>query len=311
MKLKRNIAAALLPLLLSAFLGVLLSANVSGAADAPSLWGSSAWWDWSDYRGAAGIRVFFARFSAGSLDDPTGLVGGGAIGGDLKTHFGMVGDPEPFREFWAEWYIDRLGIRLSVMEDSRFRGRLGSDAPVVDPITGVQAPGNPVRSSELETNTFALGVDLDLIRYPFLRLGIDYDYYFGEIKLHDRRSPNLYEWTVFEVEGRQPMTVGIHGLAIPTRIRGVPVTVQSRFRFPVPLVQTSGPNARLTQFEISGGLRPAIWETSLYAHSTFSVGLSGGYKWVGLESDVVSHDGRKATLKARWQGAFIELGLNF
>jgi hypothetical protein len=284
------------PLILAALFGVLLSANISGAADTPSLWGSSAWWDWSDYRAALGFRAFLARLSAGSLDDNT-------LGRDLRSDFGMSSDPEPFREFWAEWYIDRLGIRLRLMEENTFQGRRGAE--------GTAPPANnPVRSSELETNTAALGVDVDLIRYPFLRIGIDYDYYFGEIKLQDRRSTNTNEWTVWEVQGRQPMTIGVHGLAIPTRVRGVPVTVQARGRFPVPLVQ-SGKDAKLIEWEVSGGLRPAIWDTSIYAHSTFSVGLSGGFKSINLETDVVNPAGREGKLKARWQGAFIELGLVF
>jgi len=289
---RKHVATAVARLLLLALFGVLLSATVSGAGEASSLWGSSTWFDWSDYRAAIGFRAWLPRLASGSIDTE-------AVSYDLKTDLGMISDPEPFREFWAEMYIDRLGIRLRVEEDNTFKGRvgLGTDA-------------DTIRSSELETNTAVLGLDVDLIRYPFLRLGVDYDYYFGEIKLHDRRSPDPSQWTVLEVGGRQPMTVGVHGLAIPTRVRGVPITVQARVRFPVPFV-LKGADARITEWEISGGLRPAIWETSLCAHSTFSVGLSGGFRAVNLETDVVHPDGREAKLKARWQGAFIELGLVF
>jgi len=292
LKLRKHIATAVARLLLLALFGVLLSATVSGAGEASSLWGSSTWFDWADYRAAIGIRAWLPRLASGSIDT-------GEVSYDLKTDFGMISDPEPFREFWAEMYIDRLGIRLRVEEDNTFKGRvgLGTDA-------------DTIRSSELETNTAVLGLDVDLIRYPFLRLGVDYDYYFGELKFHDRRSPDPSQWTMLAVGGRQPMTVGVHGLAIPTRIRGVPITVQARLRIPVPFV-LKGEDARITEWEISGGLRPAIWETSLYAHSTFSVGLSGGFKAVNLETEVISPDGREAKLKARWQGAFIELGLAF
>jgi hypothetical protein len=242
-----------------------------------------------------GIRGFLARLTSGSIEE-------GNLSRDLRTDFGMISDPDPFGEFWGEMYIDRLGLRLRVEEDNTFQGRVGTG-----PETDV------IRSSELETSSGSFGVDLDLIRYPFLRLGIDYDVYFGKIKLLDRTHPN--QWTVFEVAGRQPMTIGVHGLAIPTRIRGVPVTVQARARFPIPLL-TSGSDAKVTEWEVSAGLRPAIWDTSLYAHSTFSVGLSGGFRWVNLETDLVATDlvtggDRNAKLKARWQGAFIELGLAF
>ena len=115
---------------------------------------------------------------------------------------------------------------------------------------------------------------MDLIRYPFLRLGIDYDLYLGNIKLLDRKSSDPTRWTAFSVQGREPMTIGVHGMAIPFRVRGVPVTVQARARFPIPLVQKDQ-DAKITDWEISGGLRPAIWETSLYGHTY----LCGGFKW--------------------------------
>lgn len=241
------------------------------------------------------MRAVLPRLVSGSLEV-------GATSSDLKTDFGMTNDPDPFIEFWAEWYIDRLGIRLRLEEDNTFQGRLGKE--------GILPPGDVVRSSELETNTAAIGLDLDLIRYPFLRLGIDYDLYFGKIKLHDRRAADATLWTAFDVRRSQPMTIGVHGLAIPTRIRGVPLTFQGRARFPVPFVTTSR-DAKLIEWEISGGLRPAIWETSNYTHSTISVGLYGGFKSVSLEAEVLSGFNREGTLKARWQGAYIELGLAF
>jgi hypothetical protein len=238
------------------------------------------------------MRAVLPRLASGSVE-----VGGISV--DLKTDLGMTNDPDPFIEFWAEWYIDRLGIRFRLEEDNTFQGRLGT-----------AAAGDIVRSSELETNTAALGFDLDLVRYPFLRLGIDYDLYFGKIKLTSRREADATLWTAFDVHGRQPMTIGVHGLAIPTRIRGVPLTFQGRARFPVPFVTTSR-DAKLMEWEISGGLRPAIWETSAYAHSTISVGLYGGFKSVSLETEVLSGFNREGMLKARWQGAFIELGFAF
>ena len=292
LKLKRQIPVAAAPLLLLALFGVLLSANVCTAGDGPSLWGSSMWFDWSDYRATVGLRVFLARLTSGSLEENGTDV-------DLLTAHGMTNDPEPFREILVELYVDRLGLRFSVEEDNTFKGRVGG------------APGDIIpRSSELETSTGRLGVDVDLIRYPFLRLGIDYDLYLGNIKLLDRKSSDPTRWTAFSVQGREPMTIGVHGMAIPFRVRGVPVTVQARARFPIPLVQKDQ-DAKITDWEISGGLRPAIWETSLYGHSTFAVALNGGFRSVNLETDLLSGDSRSAQLKARWQGAYIELGLAF
>ncbi len=68
-------------------------------------------------------------------------------------------------------YIDRLGIRGNI-EFHSFVGR--SDDP------------NDQRLTKLDIDFSRIGVDLDLIRYPFLKLGTSTDYYFNPVKFTDR-----------------------------------------------------------------------------------------------------------------------------
>jgi hypothetical protein len=287
------------PVLASVLLGlmvVLLCPGASSAGNA-SWWGSSAWWDWSDFRGAIGARVFLARLTSASVTK-------GGVDFDLKgSQYGFTNDPEPFGELWGVLYIDRLGLRFSADEHT-FRGKI----PVN--ITG------PV--SELEFSSSRLGLDLDLIRYPFFRFGIDYDYYMNELKFLDPLDRNGSPVTgigTARYTGVPPMTLGFHARAIPVHIREVPFTVQARFRFPMPLVNRQS-ETKITDWEISGGLRPAVWETSLYGHATFSFDLEAGFRSVNLdanpETTVVNQDTTPdINLKARWQGAFFQIGLIF
>ena len=54
--------------------------------------------------------------------------------------------------------------------------------------TGARPPivnqANPP-GAELEFSSSRLGLDLDVIRYPFFRFGIDYDYYVNHLKFLD------------------------------------------------------------------------------------------------------------------------------
>lgn len=254
--------------------------------------GSGSWFDWSDFRAYAGGRAVLGRLMHASIirsDREFNLKG---------TTYGISRDPEPFREVWGILYIDRLGIRGQV-DATRFLGRNDTTNFV----------------SELNVATSRLGVDLDVIRYPQFRLGGNFDYHIGSIEFIDRveLGPG------FEVTYRagSPMTLGVHGRAIPFRFREIPFMLQARCRVSIPFVNR--PNeARITDIEFSAGLRPNIWDTSLFAHSTFSISLELGYRWIDLDAKttvaatapvfVVPSDAR---IKARWQGAFVQGAIFF
>jgi hypothetical protein len=140
-----------------------------------------------------------------------------------------------------------------------------------------------------------------------LRLGVNVDYYLGAIKFQDRRSTDPGAWTTYHTS--QPITAGIHGLAIPARIRGVPLTVKGAARFPITLLKRNK-EVKITDLEISAGVRPAIWNLSSFGLSTFSVGLSGGFRYLNLDAES-SHWDQEVRLKTRWQGGFLELSVNY
>lgn len=278
-------------------MAVLLCPSDSPAGNG-SWWGSSAWWDWSDFRGAIGGRVFLARLASASVTK-------GGVDFDLKgREYGFLDEPEPFGEAWGVLYIDRLGLRFSA-EENVYRGQ----TPIVNQ---ANPPG-----AELEFSSSRLGLDLDVIRYPFFRLGIDYDYYLQDVKFLDMNGARY--------TGVPPMTLGFHARAIPVHIREIPFTIQARFRFPMPLVNRQA-ESKITDWEISGGLRPAIWETSLYGHATFSFDIEAGFRSVSLDANPqtsvnvpVPHPITNApstppsdlNLKARWQGAFLQVAVFF
>ena len=229
---------------------------------------------------------------------------------DLQgDHYGFNDEPEPFKEAFGVFYIDRLGIRFSA-ENNTYRGRSANDVNLNGPL------------SELEFDSSRVGLDLDVIRYPFLRLGINYDYYLSEVKFLDGDSGARYTAV-------PPMTLGFHGRAIPIHIREVPFTIQARYRFPMPFVNRQA-ESRITDWEISGGLRPAVWDTSLYGHATFSFDIEVGFRSVSLSASpetnatvitIVDPISGATTgtlfppldmdLKARWQGAFFQIGVFF
>jgi hypothetical protein len=233
----------------------------------------------------------------------------GGVNFDLKgAQYGFADEPEPFGEAWGILYIDRLGLRFSA-EENTYRGQ----TPIVNQ---ANPPG-----AELEFSSSRLGLDLDLIRYPFFRFGIDYDYYLNDLKFLDLNGARY--------TGVPPMTLGFHARAIPGHIREIPFTIQARFRFPLPLLNRQT-ETKITDWEISGGLRPAVWDTSLYGHSTFSFDIEAGFRSVSLDANpqtnvntfvIVNPATGEASpigtaladlnLKARWQGAFLQVGVFF
>ncbi len=160
-------------------MAVLLCPSASPAGNA-SWWGSSAWWDWSDFRGAIGARVFLARLASATVTK-------GGVDFDLKgSQYGFTDEPEPFAEAWGILYIDRLGLRFSA-EENTYRGQ-----------TPMANQANPP-GAELEFSSSRLGLDLDLIRYPFFRFGIDYDYYLNDVKFLDTEWGSVHRGPPYDV----------------------------------------------------------------------------------------------------------------
>jgi hypothetical protein len=283
---KKPIVAAVVPLVLILALTGFVSVAPVEAVDSSALFGSQ-WFDWSDHRMKLAARVFFARFSGGSLDINDRHF-------ELRKDHGFTDDPEPFRELFGELYIDRLGLRFYLGEDSTCHGRVTSG------IIGA-------RISELETATGSMGIDLDIVRYPFLRLGINGDMQFGEMKFQDRREEIAGNWRQYNFGSG--FTAGAHIKAIPGRIRGVPLTLDARVQIPIP-VRIGNKECKTTDLEISGGVRPAIWNMSSFGLSTMSIGLSGGYRYVNVEAQTL-RELTDVTFKAKWQGAFLELSFNY
>jgi hypothetical protein len=180
-------------------------------------------------------------------------------------------------------------------------------------------------------------LDLDLIRYPFLRAGINLDRHYEAPIFVNRQDidsavatatwvtdPNLpvdMHFADYDAEypgqvqrfttGQPPVTIGLHATAIPGRIRGIPLTAQARIRIPMPFIKQLlkiKSEARVTEWEVSAGLRPAVWHTSLYGFSTFSMGLEAGFRSTYLDMTL---DDAKWAVKAHWQGLFVQVGLYY
>lgn len=247
-----------------------------------SWWGSASWWDWSDYRGFIGVRIFMPTVDGSVEKEENGV---------KRTvdfsEFGITNDPQLFKSLYFEFYIDRLGLRGEVEEDHKFQGRVGNLGTA--------------RISELNMSGNRLGLDLDIIRNPFARAGIDFTYHMEKVKFQDRHQEDSNSWT--EYSGENPMTVGFHGRAFPLRIRDVPLTVAGRIRFPIPFLDRPK-ETKITEWEVSAGLRPAVWETSLLGHTAFSFALEGGYRHTYLNMDA-GRDG-EVNVRAQWGGAFIQ-----
>ncbi len=184
------------------------------------------------------------------------------VGGPVP---GITNTFEPIAEFWVKLYIDRLGIRGNI-ESHSFVGR--------PTILSWRTPDQ--RLTKLDIDFSRIGLDLDLIRYPFLKLGMNADYYFTPVSFTDRSGNDnpLYQ-------SKEPLTLGFYGQAIPVRLRDVPVIAHAKFRFPMPFTSSNMP--KITDWEIGAGIRPSIWNTSMFAHSTFSVAIEAGYRSINLD----------------------------
>lgn len=316
--------------LIVAALAMVFLMSTAPHAQSFSWWGSNQWFDWSDFRASGGIRYFFARLSSGTATLPGTNVNNADLTG---SQLAFLNDPEPFADLWGILYIDRLGFTFSI-ENHRFIS-LPTPRPFPD------ASGLLGRW-QLQGDMSRGGIDLELIRYPFFRLGINYDVAFDDIKFvrEDFQSyiipppgapvPKQREIrAVYQSVG--PMTIGLHSRIIPGRVRDVPITAQGRVRVPIPYLVRKA-EAKVWDWEVSAGLRPSIWETSLFGGTTFAVGLEGGFRSIDLEmtgeKDNISPENNlvppfpplppgfvtlppQMELKARWQGAFVQLELFF
>ena len=302
MTLKSPIGVASHILLLFVIGLIVVSPGTAAAQSFFVMVGVNQWFDWSDYRFTLGSRVFLAKLSTGNV-----------IKGDteytLLGPLGVTTDLQTFLELWGVFYIDRLGIRFNA-ESHIFQGR--SDDP------------NDQRVSALEANFPRVGVDLDLIRYPFFKFGIDVDYQLNPVVFRDRSDPVTPGVGELPYQSREPWNLGIYGQAIPVRIRDVPVIAHARFRFPMPFMSSN--MARITEWEIGAGFRPAIWETSMFGYSTFSFGIEAGYRSINLDmkataisqlfvnaidGSIVPVVNNELELNARWGGAYFAIEAYF
>jgi hypothetical protein len=312
LKATTHILAVLGLVLCFAATSLLLSPSQSCAQAMPSRLGGDKIWDWSDFRGNLGFRVYMPRLIAGSVhvSSVSGETSYQPEDYDMLGHANLSHLPQPdfFKEGWFVLYIDRLALRANFEEDHSFRGA----APYENDPTQAAI-------SELQVGWTRFGLDLDVIRYPFIRAGINFDRNFESVIYLDR-----HRLRTVERDGRQttlhalkltthqpPVTLGVHAFASPGRVFGIPVTGQARARVPFPyLTKITGEPAetRITEWEVCIGLRPNIWNTSLYGYSTFSLGIDAGFKSTYLDMD--SGDG-VWNVKAHWQGPYVQVGLYF
>ena len=309
LKLRNSTSVSGRLILVLALLVIVAWYTPAAAQDSTGWWGSSCWWDWSDFRGTLGGRYFLARLNSGSIERSAYPgEGTGRVSIDLRgDRYGFKEDMEPFVECWGILYIDRLGLRFHVEDSLKFDG-------IHNPVPG-QAPEDVESLSFLDVRGSRLGLDLDIVRYPFLRLGINGDWHTTPVKFLDRSQPGtslVNDWYLYESKG--PITIGIHGRVIPVRIREVPFTIQARARMYIPYLKRKT-DTRVIDVEFSAGLRPAVWDMSLYGHSTFSLGIEAGFRFQDLEmfsegpnwSDPNGTQKSDMNLRARWQGAFVQV----
>lgn len=255
---------------------------------------TATWFDWSDYRGTLSARIFVPRLVAGNLNayhtnDELNLIT------DLQI------DPdsaEPFRELSATFYLDRFAVRIVSENDNAFFGIAESNT------------ANRPQLSALEIGTVRTGFDLDLFRHPIFTFGINYDLH-GDItglitnrETTIRGVQGIYHLRYFSKES--PMTIGAHAKALPGRIRDVPIVAKARLRVPIPYLDR-GNEAKIFDWEVSVGLRPTVWHTSMLRYTTFSVAVEAGFRAVSMELNLENY----ANLTARWRGAYLQVSAAF
>ena len=336
----RAAAHILLPLLIGV---TVVHPGTAVAQGFSSWWGSTKWWDWSDYRAIAGARIILPRLMGGYVKN-------GIFNYDITDRrYGVTSDTEVVGEVSGELYVDRLGIRF-IGETYTFKGFPNPSSTFTVPITP-PAIQNDERIATFQADFSRFGLDLDLVRYPFFKFGIDADWHFSPVQWYDRSLDantwyNTYYNPGYALDPRgflyssdqppwyQPWTLGIHGQVIPARIRGIPLIGYARFRFPMLFLSSNVP--KVAEWEIGGGLRPAIWEVSWLAHSTFSFAIVAGFRSMYLNTNAIAQDPKlvpitpgpyapgnpipvwpppglanRIELNAHWQGAYFEMAAYF
>ena len=271
--------------------------STSHSQDLSSWFSSGTWWDWSDYRFKIEYRYFVPRLVSGSVSqngtDYDLLASAGADASSGGYNFDP--QPTPFNSALLQLQVDRLGLRLRVDEDIIFRG-----------IHNKSVDSNSRKMSELDLSSTRLGLDLDLVRYPFLRCGVDFDYNVNPLTFMDDK-PDIN--TRF-YKSASPATLGLHVFAIPARIREVPIIVNAKIGFPFPYwkqITSAQFEVRMLEWEVMAGARPSVWDFSAFGHSTFSVGIEAGFRSVAIDADL----SKSASLKAQWQGPFFQFGIYY
>lgn len=301
--------------------------------------GPSSWWDWSDYRFIVKYRFMFPTLNSGTLtrngiehDLLSKDQGGGRT---ERGGYNFQSRPDYFSEGWFQLQVDRLGLRLVAEEDRIFKGILGS----INPPPAKDATGDVLdhfRVSLLDFSATRLGLDLDIIRYPQFRFGFNFDIHLNGIQFNDAKysrlirylipnsNPPAYSYMVRDygdLTSSEPMTIGFQALAIPGRIKEVPIILTARARFPMPFMkQVFGMQypASITDWEVSAGLRPSVWETSAYKFATFSLAVEGGYRSTYVDADLYNQNKLElvnyvspSNVKAKFSGAFIQMSIYY
>lgn len=314
MKPKHHKLTAILPFLLLALLCLSISFPTEVQAQGLDRWlGPTSWWDWSDYRFIAKYRVMFPKLLSGTVTRLNRE--GRSLEIDLLRPSGYNFDPNPspFSEGWFQLQIDRLGLRFIVEEDRSFRGMVGNDA-------GNVATVDPWRLSTIDISSTRLGLDLDILRYPFFRAGINFDYSLNGVEFNDfayaTRGPDPKTGTgnvflnVRDLVSGEPITIGLQATAIPGRIKEVPIIMNARVRVSMPFMKEVfgySYTTRLTDWEVSAGLRPSVWDTSAYKFATFSLGVEGGYRSTSVDAEFTN----STSVRYKFGGLFMQVGIYY
>ncbi|MFH0958005.1 MAG: hypothetical protein V1897_04800 [Pseudomonadota bacterium] len=195
MKPKINLTAAVLPFALFVMVCLCFSPSNSHSQDLSSWFSSGTWWDWSDYRFKVEYRYFVPRLTSGSVsrngtdyDLLASATGPNSTGGG----YNFDPQPTPFNSAVFQLQVDRLGLRLAVEEDVIFRGIIGS---VPFNSSSSSGPNDYIRVSELDLSSTRVGMALDLIRYPFVRGGIDFDWNVNSFTFSDKKLAVNSVWS--------------------------------------------------------------------------------------------------------------------
>ncbi|MGA8831026.1 MAG: hypothetical protein WB554_05425 [Desulfomonilaceae bacterium] len=340
MKPKLHLPTAVLPIALFVVVCFSLFPTPSYSQSLASWFSNGTFWDWSDYRFKFEYRLFAPRLVSGYIkrSDSSGqlkefdLLASPSGDGDQSRSggYGFNQYPQAFRSAAFQLYVDRLAFRLVVDEDVIFRGTLGNtvfDDYLISQGTSPSS-GNFFRVSELDLSSTRLGMGLDLIRNPYLRAGIDFDFYINSVNFRDMKNavtavltpdapPSNGTWQSWHLQNMRyyksdngPCTIGLHVFAIPGRIREIPIIAQAKINISTPFwkqIWGIQNQARIFEWEVMAGARPAIWDASAFGLTTFSFGIEAGFKSVTLDSDFSN----SSSIHAVWQGPFFQAGFYY